>query len=123
MESCEKQQNRGGVRPEARYAYYRRCQAYRRQGLQCKAPALKGEQVCYKHAQQRQAEARMEREVRAVIEEVVRQMRVEGRPKFASKDIFTDWKATQRMLWVVAQAVTNGKIGVDTARRLLTILG
>jgi hypothetical protein len=41
-----------GQAPEARYAYYRRCQQYRRNGEQCKAPAMKGEHICHRHAEQ-----------------------------------------------------------------------
>src|SRR5215472_1727151 len=36
--------------PEPRFAYYRRCQRFRKNGEQCKAPALKGGEVCYQHA-------------------------------------------------------------------------
>ena len=35
--------------PEARYAYYRRCQEFRRNGEQCKAPAEKDAQICHAH--------------------------------------------------------------------------
>lgn len=37
---------------EARYAYYRRCQVFRKGGAQCKAPAEKGSHICYAHAGQ-----------------------------------------------------------------------
>jgi len=36
---------------EERYGYYRRCQRFRRNGEQCKAPAMKDADVCYKHQQ------------------------------------------------------------------------
>src|SRR5262245_30425199 len=44
--------------PEARYAYYRRCQQFRRNGEQCKAPAMKGEDICHRHAEQADTERR-----------------------------------------------------------------
>src|SRR6476660_7846035 len=50
-QSCE-------TKPEERYAYYRRCQVFRRNGEQCKAPAMKGEPLCYKHEQEAAAERR-----------------------------------------------------------------
>src|SRR5437899_6059531 len=53
--------------PEARYAYYRRCQKFRRNGGQCKAPAMKGEQICYKHAEQQATEDRRVRERRELL--------------------------------------------------------
>ena len=46
---------------EVRYGYYRRCQRFRRNGQQCKAPAMKDAEVCYKH----QERADMERRWRA----------------------------------------------------------
>ena len=35
-----------------RYAYYRRCRHFRSNGEQCKAPAMKGEAICNRHAEQ-----------------------------------------------------------------------
>ena len=46
---------------EERYGYYRRCQRFRKNGQQCKAPAMKDADVCYKH----QERADMERRWRA----------------------------------------------------------
>jgi hypothetical protein len=43
---------------EARYGYYRRCQRFRRNGQQCKAPAMKDADVCYKHQQRADLERR-----------------------------------------------------------------
>ena len=43
---------RGERVPEARYSYYRRCQVFRKGGVQCKAPAEKGSHICYAHAGQ-----------------------------------------------------------------------
>ncbi|HLW53164.1 MAG TPA: hypothetical protein VKW06_10000 [Candidatus Angelobacter sp.] len=47
---------------EERYAYYRRCQRFLRNGKQCKAPAMKGEGVCHQHAMQAEARGRRERQ-------------------------------------------------------------
>jgi hypothetical protein len=43
---------------EARYGYYRRCQRFRKNGQQCKAPAMKDADVCYKHQQRSDLERR-----------------------------------------------------------------
>ena len=43
---------------EERYGYYRRCQRFRRNGQQCKAPAMKGADRCYKHQEQADIERR-----------------------------------------------------------------
>ncbi|MGZ6423714.1 MAG: hypothetical protein ACXWSR_22495, partial [Bdellovibrionota bacterium] len=62
-------------KPEARYAYYRRCQVFRKGGEQCKAPAKKGAQICHAHAAQTAMAARRERERRAVLAEAIAEMR------------------------------------------------
>jgi len=43
---------------EARYGYYRRCQRFRKNGQQCKAPAMKDADVCYKHQERADRERR-----------------------------------------------------------------
>ena len=43
---------------EERYGYYRRCQRFRKNGEQCKAPAMKGEPLCHQHAQEAEMELR-----------------------------------------------------------------
>src|SRR5579864_4464030 len=43
---------------EERYGYYRRCQRFRKNGQQCKAPAMKDADVCYKHQQRADRERR-----------------------------------------------------------------
>ena len=67
--------DRAGKAPEARYAYYRRCQVFRRDGEQCKAPAEKGAHICYAHAGQLATALRREQERRAVLAEAVAEMR------------------------------------------------
>lgn len=54
--------------PEARYAYYRRCQEFCKSGAQCKAPAEKGAVICHAHAGQGAMAARRESERRVVLE-------------------------------------------------------
>ncbi|HLY98028.1 MAG TPA: hypothetical protein VKT33_03080 [Candidatus Angelobacter sp.] len=58
--------NAGDAVAEARYAYYRRCQRFRRNGVQCKAPAVKGEELCYQHAMQAETAARREAAVKSL---------------------------------------------------------
>jgi hypothetical protein len=41
-----------------RYAYYRRCRHFRANGEQCKAPAMKGQSICNRHAEQLELERR-----------------------------------------------------------------
>ena len=105
--------------PEARYAYYRRCQVFKENGEQCKAPASKGEHICYAHEGQRALALRRERERRAVLEEVVRRMRRRGKPEFQMADIFMDFNAIQVTLTVMAQALIDGRIDCKTAGRLV----
>lgn len=45
---------------EPRYAHYRRCQQFRENGRQCKAPALKGEDLCYMHHAQAEAARKLQ---------------------------------------------------------------
>src|SRR6478672_1802937 len=108
--------------PEARYAYYRRCQVFRKGGEQCKAPAEKSSHICYAHAGQLATAVRRERERRAVLEEAVAQMRKRGRPECEMTDLFMDFKGINVTLAVAAQAVIAGRIDCKTAGRLLVQL-
>jgi hypothetical protein len=108
--------------PEARYAYYRRCQVFRRSGEQCKAPAEKGSGICYAHAGQQAMTLRRERERRAVLAEAIAQIRKQGRPDFEAKDLFMDFKSIQVTLAVMAQALIDGRIDCKTAGKLLVEL-
>jgi hypothetical protein len=105
-------------KPEARYAYYRRCQVFRVNGEQCKAPAEKGSHICYAHAGQRAMALRRERERRAVLAEAVAEMRRRGRPEFEMANLFMDFKGIQVTLAVMAQALIDGRIDCRTAGRL-----
>jgi hypothetical protein len=108
--------------PEARHSYYRRCQLFRRNGDQCKAPAEKGEAICHAHAAQQAMALRRERERRAVLAEAVAQMRRQGRPECEMADLFTDFKGIQVTLAVVSRALIHGRIDCKTAGRLLVHL-
>jgi hypothetical protein len=108
--------------PEARYAYYRRCQVFRKGGEQCKAPAEKGSHICYAHAGQLAMAVRRERERRAVLAEAVAQMRKRGRPECEMADLFMDFRGINMTLAVMAQAVIAGRIDCKTAGRLVVQL-
>jgi hypothetical protein len=108
--------------PEARYAYYRRCQVFRKGGEQCKAPAEKGSHICYAHAGQLALAVRRERERRAVLEEAVAQMRRQGRPDCEMADLFMDFKGINVTLSVMAQAVIDGRVDCKTAGSLVVQL-
>ncbi|HEX3091092.1 MAG TPA: hypothetical protein VHW72_00640 [Candidatus Angelobacter sp.] len=108
--------------PEARYSYYHRCQVFRRNGEQCKAPAEKGSHICYAHAGQLATAVRRELERRAVLAEAVAEMRRRGRPEFEMADLFTDFKGIQVTLAVMARALINGRIDCKTAGQMVVYL-
>ena len=106
----------------ARYAYYRRCQLFRRNGEQCKAPAEKGSHICYAHAGQQATAFRRDLERRIVLAEAVAVMRRRGKPACELADLFTDFKGIQVTLAVVSRALIHGRIDCKTAGRLLVHL-
>jgi hypothetical protein len=108
--------------PEARYAYYRRCQVFRRNGVQCKAPAETGALICHAHAGQLAMAVRRERERRAVLAEAVTEMRRQGRPECEMADLFMDFKGIQVTTAVMARAVISGRIDCKTAGRMVVQL-
>jgi len=108
--------------PEARYAYYRRCQVFRKGGEQCKAPAEKGSHICYAHAGQLATAVRRERERQVVLAEAVAQMRKQGRPDCEMADLFMDFKGINMTLAVMAKALIAGRIDCKTAGRLVVQL-
>jgi hypothetical protein len=116
------QPKHGPKAPEARYAYYRRCQAFRKGGEQCKAPAEKGSHICYAHAGQLAMAVRRERERQAVLAEAVAQMRKRGRPDCEMADLFMDFKGINMTVAVMAKALIAGRIDCKTAGRLLVQL-
>src|SRR5882724_6970084 len=120
--SHEHQETNPKRKPEARYAYYRRCQVFRKGGDQCKAPAEKGSHICYAHAGQLATAVRRERERRAVLAEAVAQIRQRGKPECEMADLFMDFKGIQVTLAVMAQALIDGRIDCKTAGRLVVQL-
>ena len=105
--------------PEARYAYYRRCQESCKGGEQCKAPAEKGAAVCYGHARQRAMAKRREAERQAVLTKAVAEMRKRGQPEFEMVNLFTSFHGIQVTIATAAQALVDGSIDCKTAGRLL----
>ena len=104
--------------PEARYAYYPRCQVFCRNGVQCKAPAEKGSYICHAHAGQLATAVRRERERRAVLAEALAAMRRQGKPECELVDLFMDFKGIQVTLAKMAQALIDGRIDCKTAGRM-----
>lgn len=94
---------------EARYAYYRRCRQRKRNGEQCKAPAMTGEDICYRHAEQADAERRRQLERRELL----------SRPGTG----FGSFRAIQRTISEVAQEIFAGTIDPKTASRLAREIG
>jgi len=84
---------------EERYDYYRRCQRFRRNGQQCKAPAMKNTDRCYKHQEQADIERRR-------------------RAPFTLPPL-VDLKTVQREIGNVAQALIEDRIDEDYAGELL----
>jgi hypothetical protein len=90
------------VKTGERYGYYRRCLTFRRNGEQCKAPAMKGDSLCYKHAQEADLEQR-------------RQTMRQG---FALPPL-RDLKTVQTCLSNVTRAIIEDRIDEDYAAELL----
>lgn len=84
---------------EERYGYYRRCQRFRRNGQQCKAPAMKDSDRCYKHQEQADIERRR-------------------RAQFTLPPL-VDLKTVQQEIGKVAQALLQDRIDEDYAGELL----
>jgi hypothetical protein len=82
-----------------RYAYYRRCQRFRKGGQQCKAPAMKDADVCYKH--QEQADIERRRRAQYTLPPLV------------------DLATVRRAIGDVAQALVQDRIDEDYAGELL----
>jgi len=123
VEKGQRNEDRVAARvPEARYAYYRRCQLFRRNGEQCKAPAEKGSQICHAHAGQMATAVRRERERRAVLMETVAEMRKRGRPECEMADLFTYFKGIQVTTAVMARALITGRIDCKTAGQMVVHL-
>ena len=90
------------VKTEERYGYYRRCLTFRRNGEQCKSPAMKGDSLCYKHAQEADLEQR----------------RQKMRQGFALPPL-KDLKTVQACLGDLNRAIIEDRIDEDYAAELL----
>ena len=101
--------------------YYRRCQVFRRNGEQCKAPAEKDSPICHAHASQLATAVRRERERRAVLAEAVAEMRRRGHA-MPNGGLLTNFNGIQVTLAVMAQALIDGRVDCKTAGRLLVQL-
>lgn len=93
---------------EDRYAYYRRCRVLRRNGEQCKAPAMKGAHICYKHLQHAEMEERWKRQRQELL----------SRPGLG----FGDFRSIQRTISAAAQAMIDDSIDLKVAGRLMVEL-
>jgi hypothetical protein len=91
--------------PEPRYAYYRRCQQFRRNGEQCRAPAMKGEHICHRHAEQADMERRRAEQRREIL----------SRPGAG----LGSFRAIQRTIGELTGAILAGSIDHKTAGRLI----
>ena len=108
--------------PQARYGYYRRCQVFRRNGEQCKAPAEKGSHICYAHAGQQAMALRRDLERRVVLAEAVAEMRRKGHTECELENLLMDFKGIQVTLAVMSRAIIGGRIDCKTAGRLIVHL-
>jgi hypothetical protein len=104
---------------EARYAYYRRCQEFCKNGEQCKAPAEKGSEICHAHAGQQAMAARREAERHTVLERAAAEMRRRTRQHHTVAEMLLSFNGIQTTLAVVAQALIDGSLSCKTAGRLL----
>jgi hypothetical protein len=104
----------GQAKLESRYDYYRRCQALRTNGPQCKAPAVKDQNICRKHAEQREKLQRAAEQRRAFAALI----RGNGNSKDLS-GISSDPMNLQRTVRDLMQAMIDGRLDEDTAGALL----
>lgn len=88
--------------PPVKHAYYIRCERLKNNKEQCRAPALKGTRVCYKHTQQDEAACRRE--------EAIARLEL---PQL------TDAGSIQVALQKIMQAIVDSRIDEDCGRYLL----
>lgn len=96
------------TRIEDRYAYYRRCRVFRRNGEQCKAPAMKGTHICYKHLQHAEMEQRWK----------LQREKLLSQPGLG----FGDFCSIQRTISAASQAMVDDSIDLKVAGRLMVEL-
>src|SRR6266567_7430577 len=106
MQSHQKHEQQVEPRiPEEWYSYYRRCQRFRKNGQQCKAPAMKGQDVCYQHEGQEAPESRR----RAALESL-------------QLPPLRDSTSILRAIQKVAQAVIEDRVDLKTIGGMLNRL-
>jgi hypothetical protein len=98
--------------PDARYAYYRRCQEFRRNREQCKAPAEKGARICHAYMGLRAMAERREVERRALLAAAAKM-------RCSMADLFTSFNGIQVTVATAAQALIADRIDCKMAGRLL----
>src|SRR5260221_12132538 len=119
MKSFDINATHSGARAsEARYAYYRRCQVFRKNGEQCKAPAEKGVLICHAHTREQATALRRKLELMVVLAEAVRRMRARGKPEFEVADIFMDFNAIQITLAGMAPGLIDRRDDWQTAGKV-----
>ena len=99
---------------QERYDYYRRCQALKPNGEQCKAPAVKGQDICGKHAGQRAKIQRAEDQRRDF---ATRTGQIED-----GKDatgILSDGRSVAATIRDLMQTMLDGRLDEDTAGAML----
>lgn len=101
-------------RAEARYAYYRRCQQFMKNGQQCRCPAEKGTPICRNHRQQWEMMWRRERQRFELL------VRVAGaRGLKWPEQVFGDWESVQMLMSALALELFSGTMDEKVAGRLL----
>ncbi len=99
----------GEAKLESRYDYYRRCRAIRMNGEQCKAPAMKDQDVCRKHAEQRAKIQRGEGQRRDFAR------RASEKQDGEDAGIPGDGMSVQRTIRDLMQAMLDGRLDEDSA--------
>lgn len=104
----------GEANLEAQYDYYRRCRAQKLSGEQCKAPAMKGHDICRKHAEHR--------EKALLAEGQRRDFAARASANQDGKDatvILGDAKSLQGTIRDLMQAMLDGRLDEDVAGAML----
>ena len=90
-----------GMSP-GKYGYYIQCERMKKNKEQCRAPALKGTRLCYKHSQQDEAARRREEAIVAL-----------------ELPQLTDARSIQVAIQKIMQAIVDSRIDEDCGRYLL----
>lgn len=107
------------VKLEARYAYYRRCQAVMRNGAQCRCPARKGSEICRNHSEQMEMAERRRAQQRAVMCRAAEKLSKETGRLHTIKELLLSRRGMQLALNEVMQAIVDNRLDERSARELL----